>query len=114
MSKRGGEPTYSRPTKVKKRKGVGSRVISVPDSDEDSQAADDEYARVTKTRVAGSGKAEQISVSTFPVLEVERPSLPTALEEDGDYAADIEENSTPVEKKEQRKKINDSVSDPTY
>ena len=114
MSKRGGEPALARPAKVKKRKGVGSRVINVPDSDEENffQTSGDEYARVTKTRVAASGKADQVSVSTFPVLEVERSSTPTPLEEDGDYAADVEENPPPVEKKKRRKKVNDSVSVP--
>lgn len=115
MSKRDREPTRTHPTKVKKRRGVGSRIINVPDSDEEglSQTAGDEYARLTKTRVAASGEVEQVSVSTFPVLEVERSSTPTPLEEDGDYAADVEENAPPVRKKKRRKKDNDSVSGPT-
>jgi hypothetical protein len=116
MSKRGGEPTLAHPAKVKKRKGVGSRVIIVPNSDEEdfSRTSGDEYARVTKTRVTASGKVEQVFVSTFLVREVEQSSTPTPLEEDGDYAADVEENSTPVEKKKRPKKVNDSVNDSTY
>lgn len=116
MSKRAGEPVYVRPTKVKKRKGVGSRIISVPNSDEEDfpRTSGDEYARVTKTRIATSGKAERVYVSTVPVLEVEQPSTPTLPEEDGAYAADVEEKAAPAVKKKRRKKDNDSVSDPVY
>jgi len=71
MSKHGGDSTRTRATKVKKRRGVGSRKITVLDSDEEDTApkVSSEYARVTKTRVTTSGKAKRIGTNSVPIFE---------------------------------------------
>ena len=114
MSKRKGGSIRS--TKLKKSRGVGSRTINVLDSDEDSPlpVASNDYARVTKTRVGTSGKAEKVSMTSVPILEIEQPSPPTPLEENAEHSADvIIKNVVPEMPAKQRKKVNDSVSDPT-
>ena len=103
--------TRTRTTKLKKRKGVGSRTITALDSDEeDPPPATDEYARITKTRVSTSGKAEKVSTSSIPIYEVEEADIHTLLENisEGDDA----EHTVPVmpAKRKQRKRGNDSVS----
>lgn len=115
MSKREGNST--RGTKVKKRRGVGSRTIRILDSDEDNPppVASDDYARVTKTRVGISGKAERLSMTSVPILEVEKPTRPAPLEENEENSANITvENVVPVKPAKQRKTINDTVSDSNH
>jgi hypothetical protein len=114
MSKRGGDSTHLHISKVKKRRGVGSRSIIVPDSDEEGPplVANSEYARVMKTRVAVDGTAEKISMKNVPIFE--RPSTPVLPEDVIDDSADaIVENVVPVVPAKRHKKVNDSVSDPT-
>ena len=112
MSKRGGDSTRIRVTKVKKRKGVGTRTITVLDSDEEPlPPAVTEYARVTKTRVSTSGKAERIVTSNVPIFEVEKVDV-RALPEPND---NIPEDTGVVDvvhvvPAKRRKKANDSVS----
>jgi hypothetical protein len=112
MSKRGSAPTRIRSTKVKKRKGVGSRTITVLDSDEENPpAVIDKYARLAKTRVASSGKAEKYTTSTVQISDVE---MHTLLEEDAEVVADPVAGyvvpAVPAKMKKKRKRANDSVS----
>ena len=111
MSKRGGDSTRIRATKVKKRKGVGSRTIVVLDSDEESvPPTANDYARVTKTRVAISGKAERIATSSVPIFEVEKVNA-TPLEPNMDVPGDTGVvDVDPVVPAKRRKRANDSVS----
>lgn len=116
MSKRGGELTHVRPTKVKKRRGVGSRTIAVPDSDDDSPpAATNDYAQVTRTRVGTSGKAERVTTSSVPISEVEMEKVDahTSLDRNTGGSMDASaENDVSAVPAKQRKKANDSVSNP--
>ena len=112
MSKRGGDSTRIRTTKVKKRKGVGTRTITVLDSDEEDAlpTSTHEYARVTKTRVGTSGKAEGFAVSSVPVFQVE-VNIRVPLEENvNDLTDAIAENIVPPVPTKKPKKANDSVS----
>ena len=114
MSKRGGDSTRVRATKVKKRRGVGSRTIAILDSDEEDlpPTPGDEYARVTKTRVGTSGKAERVSTINIPFFE-QQSDGPTPLEETVDsHVDDNIEKIDPVVSVRRRKKKNDSVSHP--
>jgi len=109
MSKRAGA-TRTHTTKLKKRRGVGSRSITVLDSDEEDPPAADEYARITRTRVSSSGKAERVSTSSIPIFEAKEANIHTPLEnisEDGGA-----EHVIPVgpAKQKQQKRANDSVS----
>lgn len=101
-----------RATKVKKRKGVGSRIITVLDSDEERSpsATGSGYARMTKTRVAASGKAERVAMSSVPVFEVEQASVQAPPEGDANDSADVVvENAIRSVPAKRRKKYNDSV-----
>jgi hypothetical protein len=114
MSKRA-DSTRLRVTKVKKRRGVGSRTITVLDSDEDDlpPISSGEYAQVSKTRVEASGKAERVSTSSVPIFET--PSTPVPLEEDlGDSMDVVVEDILPAVPAKRLKKVNDSVSDSIY
>lgn len=113
MSKRGGDSALTT-TKVKKRKGVGFRIVTVLDSDEEDlpRTTRGEYARVTKTRVGASGKAERVSTTNVPILEVEQSGIPAPLEENVEDTADtVVEKVIPTVPAKQPKKVNDSVSD---
>ena len=83
MSKRAGGSTRVRATKIKKRKGVGSRTIVVLDSDEDVSlpTAASDYARVMKTRVGASGEAKGFTMGTIPILDVDKVDISTPLPE---------------------------------
>ena len=111
MSKRGGDSTRVRGTKVKKRKGVGSRTIVVPDSDEETlPTAANDYARVTKTRVAASGKAEKIATSSVPIFEAEKVNA-APLEPNTNVPGDTSVMYVdPVVPAKRWKRANDSVS----
>ena len=115
MYKRGGDSTHVRPAKVKKRKGVGSRTINVPDSDEDlpPMTAND-YARVTKTCVGTAGKAEKVATRSIPIFEAEKVGVRAPLEENVDGFVDITENIISVVPARRRKRANDSVSHPSF
>ena len=110
MSKR--EPTRIHVTKVKKRRGVGSRVITVIGSDKDEPAlkASSDYARMTKTRVASSAKAEKVSMKSIQFFEEEQLSTPAPMEADVDDSVDAVETVVSAVPAKQRKKANDSVS----
>ena len=115
MSKREGDPTHLPIAKVKKRRGVRSRTITVPDSDEEEShpTTSNEYARVTKTRVTSSGKAEKISMNSIPIFEVDQPSEPVLQDENANDSANIVEINVPRRRTaplKRRKKVNDSVS----
>lgn len=117
MSKRGGDQVHVRVTKVKKRKGVGSRTITVLDSDEEGPfpIPSNEYARVTKTRVGTSGKAEKVTSSSVSILEVDQLNAPALLEEDaGDSVGVVVGDGFPTMPAKQRKRANDSVSFQPY
>ena len=110
MSKRGGDPTRTHVTKVKKRKGVGSRTINIPDSDEEDlpPTPSNDYARVMKTRVGIAGKVERIATSNVPIFETDQLPL---LEDNAEDRVDaIVEDVLPAVPAKQRKKANDSVS----
>lgn len=108
MSKRG-DPTPIRTAKVKKRKGVGSRTIIVPDSDEEGPTPN-EYAQVTKTRVATSGKAEKVTMTSVPIFEAKQSITQVPQEEDAVNPADVTvENVAPAVTAKRRRRANDSV-----
>jgi mRNA-degrading endonuclease toxin of MazEF toxin-antitoxin module len=114
MSKQRGNLSRVHFTKVKKRKGVGSRTIIVPDSNDNDDSPltmTTEYARVTKTRVTTSGKADGVTTSSFLFSEVETADSHAPLEEDANVPADsVAENIVHVvPAKKKRKKANDTV-----
>ena len=116
MSKQRGDSTRTHATKVKKRKGVGSRKIAVLDSDEEDTFPKvlSEYARVTKTRVTASGKAEKIATSSVPVFETEL-NVHTLPESNIDGLVDTAvENVILAVPRRKREKANDSVSSPVF
>jgi len=119
MAKRHGDTTYGVKVKVKKRRGVKVRTINVPDSDDEGPPkVDTEYARLLKTRVAASGKADSITMNTLPVFELKATthnddSLDPGL--DGQPEESIVENTPPsMPAKKPRKKANDSVCYPSH
>ena len=119
MSKRRAVTTHRPAAKVKKRRGVGSRTITVLDSDEDSlPTTTGEFARVTKTRVGTSGKAERVVMGCIPIVEVEEVDVHAPLEENADApmgTVTVTKNIVrKVPAKRQRKKANDSVSVLTF
>ena len=114
MSKREQNPVRISVTKVKRRRGVGSRVITVLDSDEElvPVTRGNEYARVTKTRLGTSGKKGGVSMSSIPIHETQ-PTISTQQEENFDSYEGVDllaGNLAPNVQKKQQKKINDSVS----
>ena len=115
MSKRqGGDSTRRHLNKVKKRRGVGSRTIIVPSSDEENPIPEAiiEYAQVTKTRVTTAGKAEKFTGSSVPVFATEEEvDIHAPLEADTDGPAEtVAENDVPRVPAKKRKQANDSVS----
>lgn len=116
MSKRHWDPTYSVKVSVKKRKGVKVRTTAIPDSDDEvPPKVDTEYARLLKTRVAASGKADSVTMSSLPLFELKAtahndepldPGLNSQPEED---FVDSERMSPTKPVKKPRKKANDSV-----
>lgn len=111
MSKRGGDSTRISATKVKKRKGVGSRTITIPDSDEEGPlpTPSNDYARVTKTRVGSSGKVETISTKSVFIFEADESSAPAEENVDDSVGVVVTDVIHTVPAK-QRKRANDSVS----
>ena len=114
MSKRRGGQIRIHTAKVKKRQGVGSRSITVLDSDEEDPppTVAGEYAQATKTRVGSSGNVERVAMSTIPFLEVEDLDVCAPLEVSTDIPVDaIAKNIVfVVPAKKRWKKVNDSVS----
>lgn len=112
MSKRGGDSTATHATKVKKRKGVGFRTITVPDSDEEDliPKTSKEYALVTKTRVGASGKADKVSMTSIPIFEVEQSSYSDPVEENLDDSVNVVKSVVPKVSTKRQKRVNDSVS----
>ena len=101
-----------RMSKVKKRRGVGSRVIAILDSDEDSPPpkASNDFARIMKTRVSASAKAEKVSMSSVPIFEEEQLNTPAPVEANVDDSADVViKNVVPAVPAKRRKRANDSV-----
>lgn len=117
MSKRREDASRKHTTKVKKRRGVGSRTISVLDSDDEDPLPTTtvDYARVTKTRVGTSGKAEKVATSSVQISDVEKVNAHAPQETDMDGSADaVTENVVLVVPAKRRKKVNDSVSGPVF
>ena len=115
MSKR--EPGRLHISKVKRRRGVGSRVITIPDSDEEgpSPKAGSDYAQVMKMRVSASAKVEKVSMGSVRIFEEEQLSTPTLVEADMDNSADVVvENVVSAVPAKRRKRANDSVRYPRY
>lgn len=111
MSKR--DPTRIRVSKVKKRRGVGSRTITVMESDDEAplSTATKEYARVTKTRVSTSGRAEKVAMSSVSFSEMDQTTKRAPLEENINDSVDVVvENAIPAVPAKERKRANDSVS----
>ena len=100
-------------TKVKKRKGVGSRTITIMDSDEEDPlpTPSNDYARMTKTRVGTSGKVEKVSTNSVRLFEVDQSNPSALLEENADDSAGlVVDDVSPMAPAKQRKRVNDSVS----
>ena len=77
--------------------------------------ATDKYVRVTKTRVATSGKAEKVITSNIQISEVEKVDIHPQLEADTGIPADTIENIVrvvPAKKQKKQQKANHSVSGP--
>ena len=94
---------------------MGSRIITVLDFDEEDTIpkAADEYARVTKTQVVTSGKAEKVVTSNIQISEVEKVDIHPQLEADTGVPADTVENvvhAVPAKKWKKQQKANNSVS----
>lgn len=113
MAKRHGDSTYGVNTKVKKRKGIKVRTVNVPDSDDEghSRNVETERARLLKTRVTASGKADSVTMNSLPLFEVEsvvHGGLEPTIDSNEEVMA---ENTIPViaTAKKRRKKMNDSV-----
>ena len=114
MSKWGSDPTHRGKLQIKKRKGVRTQVILVPDSDDESLPPNVtvDYARLVKTRVDLSGKVGTITATSVRLMEVgdapEDPPLEVIV--DGpDAATEVIVPTVPATRK-RRKKANDSVS----
>ena len=116
MLKREGDATRIRATKVKKRRGVGSRTITVLDSDEEGlpRMASKEYARMTKTRVGASGKVERVVIGSVAIFE--KPNTPTPVEENAGDPVDVVAVESVVQAvpAKRQKRVNDSVSRPNW
>ena len=114
MSKQRGGQIRIHTAKVKKCRGVGSRSITILDSDEEDPppTVAGEYARATKTQVGSSGNVERVAMSTIPFLEVEDLDVCAPLEVNTDIPVDaVAENIVfMVPAKKRRKKVNYSVS----
>lgn len=116
MSKREGDPARVHSTKVKKRRGVGFRTITILDSDDEEgfpQISSREYARVTKTRVGASGKAERVSTGSVPIFEKSNTPAPLGENADGSVDGVAVESVVHALSAKRSKRANDSVSE-TY
>lgn len=115
MLKRGGDPTHGGNLQIKKHKGVRTRAILVPDSDDETlpSSVTADYARLVKTRVNLSGNAGGITTTSIRLLEVGSApkDLPPEVVVDGpvDAATDVVIPIIPATRKK-RQKANDSVS----
>ena len=114
MAKRHGDFIHGAGTKVKKRKGIKIRTVIVPDSDDEGPPpnVDAGYARLLKTHVTTSGKAESVTTSSLLLFEdkeiVHNDSEPTT----DNPEPLVVENTIPsrrARKQRRRKKGNDSV-----
>ena len=115
MSKRGSDPTRRGSLQIKKRRGVRTQTILVPDSDDESLPPNvtTDYARLVKTRVNLSGKVGTITATSVRLLEVETAPKDLPLEVVIDDPADAAtEAIVPVisATRKRQKKANDSVS----
>ena len=115
MSKRGSDPTRRGSLQIKKRKGVRTQAILVPDSDDESLPSNvtTDYARLVKTRVNLSGKVGAITATNVRLLEVETapkdPPLEVVVDDPVDAATEVVVPIISATQKK-RKKANDSVS----
>ena len=115
MTKRHGDPAYGVKVKVKKRKGIKVHTVAVPDSDDEGPSnVDTKYARLLKTRVTTSGKADSVTMNSFPLLKAKNTThddepLESCLNtQEPDET--VTENTVPNKPaKKRRKKANDSV-----
>lgn len=114
MSKRRGAPICRGNSKIKLRKGVKIRTITIQDSDEEDSPSNvnTDYAQLVQTQVTASGRVGSITMSRIPLLELEDVMGDISLEAgtDGDESAvtgDVVTVFPAVQKK--RKKANDSV-----
>jgi len=115
MSKRRSDSTRGVHVKVKKRKGVKVRIVNVPDSDDEGPSRiNTEYARLLKTRVSASGKAESVTMDRLPLPEakVKRAAQNNPPESTVDGYEEITTGPTipDAKAKKKRKRLNDSVS----
>jgi len=115
MSKRGSDSTRRGSLKVKKRKGIRTQAILVPDSDDESLPPNvtTDYARLVKTRVDLSGKVGALTATSIRLLEVDNaPKDPPPEFVVDDPVDAAPEAIVPIISTTQRKrkKANDSVS----
>ena len=115
MLKWGSYPTHRGKLQIKKRKGVRTQVILVPDSNDESLLLNVtvDYAQVVKTRVDLSGKVGAITATSVHLLEVgdasEDPLLEVIIDGPVDAATEVIIPTVPATQK-RWKKANDSVS----
>lgn len=113
---RKGHPT------VKKRKGVKTQTLVIPDSDEESSPSspsniDSDYTRLVMTHVKTSGLVMTVTTSSIPLTEVVDTTDNPTQEVDAGFAGDPTlEDAAPTTQVATRKqtKANDSVSPTKY
>lgn len=111
MAKRHGDSVHGVNVNIKKRKGIRVRTVTIPDSDDPPPNVTTEYARLLKTRVAISGKADSVTMNSLPFFEINNVAHDNSLEPTLDsYEEAAAENLVPgIPVKKRRKKVNDSV-----
>jgi len=113
MTKRYGDSAHGVNIRFKKRRGVKVRTVSIPDSDEEGfpPNVDTEYARLLKTRVTTSGKADSVTMDSLTLFEVKPADHNDPLDPTIDiYEEPVVEETIPITTmKKRRKKANDSV-----
>lgn len=112
MAKRYADSAHGVKIKVKKQKGIRVRTASVLDSDAEDAPPDidTEYARLLKTRVATSGKADSVTMNSlqlFEVKDVPHSDPEPTIDSHGEVV--VESAIPPTTAKKPRKKKNDSV-----
>jgi len=120
MTKRHGDPVHGVKVKVKKRKGIKVRTVTVPDSDEEGPSnVNTEYVRLLKTHATTTGKADSVTMNSLPLFEVKNithnnePLEPCLNDQEpGETVSENTVPSKPVKKR--RKKANDSVRCPIF
>jgi len=111
MAKRHSDSIHGVNVSVKKRKGIRVRTVTILDSDDPPPNVTTEYARLLKTRVTTSGKADSVTMNSLQLFEAKDITHDDSLESflDSNEEAVVENVVPSVPAKKRRKKMNDSV-----